>query len=316
MFRPTSEEDGVSLHVIVGAGPVGTGVAKLVAERGDRVRMISRRGAGPEHGSIERVTADATQAERLAELCRGAVAIYNCANPQYHRWLTDWPPLAEALLVAAEQSGAVLAVASNLYGYGPVTGPITDETPLAAQHPKLRLRADMWREALARHEAGRIRVTEVRSSDYIEANSLLTFGLAKPIREGKRALVPASLDVPHSWTAISDAARTLVTLAGDQRAWGRAWLTPTNPPLTVRALATRYATAVAARPPRLASIPWPVLWAVGLAIPIVRELRTTRYQFVSPFVVDSSVTEKTFGLAPVDLDVALRAVSEASPQTS
>jgi hypothetical protein len=47
----------------------------------------------------------------------------------------------------------------------------------------------------------------------------------------------------------------------------------------------------------------------GLFVPLVRELRTTRYQFVLCFVVDSSLTEQTFGLAPTDLDVALRAVS-------
>ncbi|HEY5449989.1 MAG TPA: FAD-dependent monooxygenase, partial [Polyangia bacterium] len=121
----------MSLHVIVGAGPVGTSVARLLAERGERVRIVSRRGGGPQHPAIELVAADATQADRLAELARDAVALYNCANPLYHRWLTDWPPLAAALLTAAERSGPVLAVASNLYGYGPVDGPITDTTPLA-----------------------------------------------------------------------------------------------------------------------------------------------------------------------------------------
>jgi len=120
---------------------------------------------------------------------------------------------AGTAVTAAERTGAVLAVAGNLYGYGPVDGPITDTTPLAATHPKLRLRADMWREALARHEAGRLRVTEIRSSDYVEANSILTFVLAKPIRAGKRAFVPGALDVPHSWTTIGDAARALVTVA-------------------------------------------------------------------------------------------------------
>jgi nucleoside-diphosphate-sugar epimerase len=299
----------MSLHVIVGAGPVGTSVARLLAERGERVRIVSRRGAGPQHPAVEPVAADATQAERLAELTRGASALYNCANPLYHRWLTDWPPLAAALLTAAERSGAVLAVASNLYGYGPIDGPITDTTPLAAQHPKLRLRADMWREALARHEAGRLRVTEIRSSDYVEANSILSFVLAKPIRAGKRAFVPGALDVPHSWTTITDAARTLVTVATDARAWGKAWLTPTNPPLTVRQLATRFASVVGAPAPKLSPIPYPVLWTVGLVAPLVRELRTTHYQFVSPFVIDSSSTERTFGLAPTELDVALKAVA-------
>jgi len=246
---------GMSLHVIVGAGPVGTSTARLLVERGERVRIVSRRGAGPQHPAIELVAADATQADRLAELTRDAAALYNCANPLYHRWLTDWPPLAASLLTAAERSGAVLAVASNLYGYGPVDGPITDATPLAATHPKLRLRADMWREALARQEAGRLRVTEVRSSDYVEANSILSFVLAKPIRAGKRAFVPGALDVPHSWTTIGDAARALVTVATDARAWGKAWLTPTNPPLTVRALAVRFASVVGAPAPKLSTIP-------------------------------------------------------------
>ncbi|HLK90629.1 MAG TPA: NAD-dependent epimerase/dehydratase family protein [Polyangia bacterium] len=299
----------MELHVIVGAGPVGTRVARLLVERGERVRVVSRRGAGPRHPAIEAVAADATDADRLGELARDAVALYNCANPAYHRWLTDWPPLAAALLTAAERTGAVLAVASNLYGYGPVDGPITDTTSLAATHPKLRVRADMWREALLRHEAGRLRVTEVRSSDYVEANSILSFVLARPIRAGKRAYVPGALDVPHSWTTIADAARLLVTAATDGRAWGKAWLVPSNPPLTVRALATRFAAAVGAPAPKLSSIPYPLLWATGLFVPMVRELRTTRYQFASPFVVDASATERTFDLAPTDLDLAFKDVA-------
>jgi hypothetical protein len=203
----------------------------------------------------------------------------------------------------------VLAVTSNLYGYGPVRGPITDATPLAATHPKLRLRGDMWREALARHAAGRLQVTEIRSSDYLEANSILSLVLAKSIRSGRRAFVPAPLDVPHSWTAISDAARTLVTVASDQRAWGKAWLVPTNPPLTVRALAVSFASAIGAPMPKLTEIPYPALWAIGLFVPLVRELRTTRYQFAEPFIVDASLTERTFGLAPTDLDVILRKIA-------
>jgi nucleoside-diphosphate-sugar epimerase len=302
----------VSLHVIVGAGPVGSGAAKLLVERGERVRMISRRGTGPDHPSIERVAADAANGDRLSELAAGAAALYNCANPLYHRWLVDWPPLAQALLTAAERSGAVLAVAGNLYGYGPVDGPITDGTPLAATHPKLRIRADMWREALARHEAGRIRVTEVRSSDYIEANSILGFVLAKPILQGKRAYVPGALDVPHTWTTISDAARTLVTAATDPRAWGRAWLTPSHPPLTIRELATRFATVAGAPAPKLSVLPYPVLWTAGLFVPLIRELRATRYQFIHPFVVNATSTEKTFGLAPGDFDAALKIAAAAA----
>lgn len=298
----------MATHVIVGAGAVGTSTARLLAERGEQVRIVSRRGAGPEHPAIEKVTADATDADRLSALADGAVALYNCANPLYHRWLTDWPPLASALLTAAERSGAVLTIAGNLYGHGPVDGPLTESTPLTATQPKLKLRADMWRDALARHEDGRIRVTEVRASDYIEANSIFTFGLGKPLLAGKRAFSPAPLDVPHSWTAVADVARTLVTVSTDERAWGRAWPVPTNPPLTIRQLATRFTDALGAPTPKLTELPYPVLWAAGAVNPFVKELRITRYQFTRPFVLDSSATERAFGLAPTELDAALKAV--------
>jgi nucleoside-diphosphate-sugar epimerase len=297
------------MHVIVGAGPVGTTAATLLAERGEQVRVITRRGGGPQHPAIERIAADASDADRLTGLATGATALYNCANPLYHRWLTDWPPLATALLTAAERTGAVLATTGNLYGYGPVDGPITPATPLAASHPKLRVRADMWRDMRAAHEAGRIRATEIRGSDYIEANSIFTLVLARPLRAGKRAYVPAALDVPHSWTSVTDAARTLVTVANDERAWGQAWLVPSNPPLTVRQIATRFTELAGLPAPRLTRMPYPVLWSAGLFSPMVRELRATNYQWARPFVVDSTLTERTFGLTPTPIDTALKAIA-------
>lgn len=296
----------MSEHVIVGAGAVGSATALLLAERGEHVRLISRRGTGPEHAAIERVAADATDAERLTALATGASALYNCANPQYHRWFTDWPPLASALLAAAERSGAVLAAMSNLYGYGQVDGPITQKTPLGATHPKLRLRAEMWGDALAAHETGRIRATEVRASDYIEANGLLLSVVGRRLLAGRRAYALAPLDVPHSWTSISDCAKTLVTVAADERALGQAWLVPTNPALTARQLAARFAEVNGAPRAKITAIPYPAIWATGLFSPVVKELRTTRYQFTRPFVVDSSATTQTFGLEPVSMDDALR----------
>jgi len=296
----------MSEHVIVGAGAVGSATAMLLAERGEHVRVVSRHGSGPEHPAIERVAADATDAEQLTRLADGAAALYNCANPQYHQWFTDWPPLASALLAAAERSGAVLTVMSNLYGYGPVDGPITQKTPIAATHPKLLLRAKMWQDALALYEAGKIRATEVRASDYIEANGFLAYALGKPLLAGSRAYSPAPLDVPHSWTSITDCAKALVTVAADERAYGQVWMVPTNPALTVRQLSTRFAEVNGAPKAKVTAIPFPVLWASGLFSPMIKELRTTRYQFTAPFVLDSSATTEMFGLEPTSLDDTLR----------
>lgn len=295
-------------HVIVGAGAVGSEIAELLTDRGEQVVMVSRRGTGPNHPSVERIAADANDAERLTGIARGADVLYNCLNPEYHRWLTDWPPLHAALLVAAERSGAVLASVNNLYPHGPVTTAMTQDTPDAATHPKLRLRGQMWHDEVELHRQGRIRATEVRGSDYIEANSIFTFGLAKPLLAGRRAMVPGALDVPHTWTSIQDVARSLITVAADERGHGRSWPVPSNPALTVRQIATRFCRVHGAPDPKLSPIPYPVFWAAGLFSPMVKELRTTRYQFVQPFVLDSSVTERTFDLTPIELDAALKSV--------
>ncbi|WP_435121659.1 NAD-dependent epimerase/dehydratase family protein [Micromonospora tulbaghiae] len=293
----------MALHVIVGAGPVGTATARLLAERGERVRVVTRRGTGPEHPAIERVAADAADADRLTALSEGADALYNCANPEYHTWPTDWPPLAAALLTAAERSGAVLTTVGNLYGYGPVDAPMTEATPLAATGVKGRVRNRMWADALAAHRAGRARTTEVRGSDYIGlgGNSLPMMVLPK-VLAGRRVFLPVAWDAPHTWTYVGDVARTLVAAATDPRAWGRAWHVPSAPPMSMRALADRAAARAGAPAPRLTRMPYPVLWLGGLADPFARELRETAHQFAGPFVMDSTAASETFGIEGTPLD--------------
>ncbi|MDO3683013.1 NAD-dependent epimerase/dehydratase family protein [Micromonospora sp. C28ISP2-4] len=296
----------MALHVIVGAGPVGTATARLLAERGERVRVVTRRGTGPEHQAIERVAADAADADRLAALSEGAAALYNCANPEYHTWQRDWPPLAAALLTAAERSGAVLATVGNLYGYGPVDAPMTEATPLAATGVKGRVRNRMWADALAAHRAGRARITEVRGSDYIGlgGKSLPMMVLPK-VLAGQRVFLPVAWDAPHTWTYLGDVARTLAAAATDPRAWGRAWHVPSAPPVSMRTVAERAAERAGAPTPRLTRMPYPVLWLGGLADPFAREMRETAHQFAGPFVMDSSAASETFGIEGTPLDRVL-----------
>ncbi|MCX4474358.1 NAD-dependent epimerase/dehydratase family protein [Micromonospora sp. NBC_01655] len=296
----------MSLHVIVGAGPVGTATARLLAATGERVRVVTRRGTGLDHPAVERVAADAADPDRLAGLAEGAVALYNCANPAYHRWPIDWPPLAAALLAAAERTGAVLATVGNLYGYGPVDGPMTEATPLAAPGTKGRVRNRMWAEALAAHQAGRARVTEVRGSDYLGVGATsLPMMLLPGVLAGRRVLLPVDFDAPHTWTYVDDVARTLVATAADERAWGRAWHVPSPPAVSARELATRTAALAGAPAPRLTRLPYPALWLGGLVNPFARELRETAYQFDRPYLLDSTAATATLGLAPTPLDRAL-----------
>ncbi|WP_415855781.1 NAD-dependent epimerase/dehydratase family protein, partial [Sinomonas sp. G460-2] len=215
----------MSLHVVVGAGPVGSAVARLLAERGEQVRLVTRSGSGPEHSRIDRRAASAADPEALARLADGAAVLYQCAAPAYHRWLAEFPPLSAAVVRAAELTGAVLISAGNLYSYGEVAGPMTEDLPARPNSAKGRVRAGMWAAQLEAHTAGRIRTAEVRGSDYLGAGAQTTFTIMvlPAVLKGRRALAPADLDAPHSWTYVGDMARTMIAVGADESAWGRAW---------------------------------------------------------------------------------------------
>jgi nucleoside-diphosphate-sugar epimerase len=301
----------MSMHVIVGAGPVGSATAARLADRGEQVLIITRSGTGPADPGIKRIAADATDIEQLTALAKGAAVLYNCACPPYHRWPQDWPPLAGAVLAAAERTGAVLVTMSNLYGYGPPRHPMTEDDPLAASGPKGRTRAQVWAQALAAHLAGRARVTEARASDFfgpgVRAQSPIGSRSVPRLLAGRQVVVLGDPDVPHSWTYLPDIAAALITLGADQRAWGHPWHVPTSPPFSQREIFTGLARIAAAPPPRLRPVPPWLIWAGGIAVPFLREFPEVAYQFTEPFEVDSAAFQATFGTAPTPIDEALSA---------
>ena len=255
------------------------------------------------------MAADAADTAALSRVAADAAVLYNCANPPYHRWSTDWPPLAASLLATAERTGAVLVTMSNLYGYGPVDHPITEADPFAATSRKGRIRAAMWADALVAHRAGRVRVAEARASDYfgpeVRGSGHLGERVVPRVLAGQSVRVVGDPDAPHSWTYLPDIARALAVLGTDERAWGRPWHVPSNPPLSQRAALEAICRLAGAPAPRVSGIPRWALRAGGLVSPMLRELDEVFYQFDRPFVVDSSAFSATFGQVPTPMDEAL-----------
>ena len=295
------------MRAVVGSGPVGTAVAQLLVERGEQVRLITRSGSGPDLPGLEKVRANASDPAALTGLVEGADTLFSCGGPAYDRWPVDWPPLGASLIETAAATGAVLLTTGNLYSYGLPDGPMKESDPERPNSVKGRVRSKLWTDALAAHRAGRIRTAEVRGSDYLGAGavSFFTVGVLPGVLAGKRTLVPADLDAPHSWTAVTDVARTLVAVASDETAWGRTWHVPSPAPTSLRDLATQAAAIAGVQAPRLSSMPPAVLWLGGFVNKQARGIRELQYQFRRPFVLDSSQAERAFGIEPVPTADAL-----------
>jgi nucleoside-diphosphate-sugar epimerase len=296
-------------HVVVGAGAMGRQVAAHLAARGSQVVVVTRSGTDAGMADVEHVAADASDADRLTEIVEGSAVLYNCANPgDYTQWASVWPPLASALLTAAERTGATYAITGNLYPYGPLGEPMTESHPDAATDKKGRLRATIWADALAAHREGRLRTVEVRAADFVGPgvgdNGHITRHLAT-LKAGKRAWVVGSADQPHSFTDVGDAARLLVAAAEDESSHGRIWHAPTNAPLTQRQVITDVASAGGFPEPKVSAIPGG-LFTVLSVVPFMRELRDVTYQWAHPYVLDDTASRAHFGIEPTPWDEVCR----------
>jgi nucleoside-diphosphate-sugar epimerase len=307
-------------HVILGKGPIGSTLARQLADAGHEVLVLSRSGApsapsAPSaHGTpdasaespIRHAAVDSADAAALTSAAQGADVLYNCGNPAYHRWPTDWPPIADAVLAATEATGAVLVTTGNLYGYGAGTQLMREASPLASTEAKGLVRIAMWREAERRHRAGRVRATEVRGSDYVGPGALDQAHagprMLEPLLAGRTLHPIGASDVTHTWTYLADFARALAAAGATEAAWGRAWHVPSPQALTFRQLATLFADAAGAPEPRIRPLPMTAVRVLGIGSPMLREVFAMGYQFVEPFVMDSTVSQGVLGVAPTPWD--------------
>ena len=69
--------------------------------------------------------------------------VYQCAAPRYSQWPHLMPALMRGVTDGASAAGARLVYGDNLYAYGRVAGPVTEDLPYNLSGRTLE-REPMW----------------------------------------------------------------------------------------------------------------------------------------------------------------------------
>lgn len=299
-------------HVIFGTGPVGMATMEALCARGEsNIRMVNRSGktSEPLPTGVELVNGDASNHDFAIQAAAGATHIYNTLNPPYSKWVELFPPLQAAVIAAAEATSAKLIVMDNLYMYGEPNGKaMTEDMPYNAHTKKGKLRAQMSRDLLAAHQAGRVQAVVGRASDFIGPRvrlSAMGEMVLQPVVTGKAAQALGNIDVPHSYTYMPDIGRALVDLALADNTAGQVWHLPTPPALTTRQLLEKL-YAEAGHPLKVQVPPKFAVRLLGLFNANVNEMVEMLYEFEAPFVVDDSKFTERFGWHATDWETIVR----------
>jgi nucleoside-diphosphate-sugar epimerase len=294
-------------NVVFGTGPLGLAVARRLVGEGQHVRLVNRSGSAPAPQGTEVVAADATDAAASGRVCEGATVVYHCATAAYGRWAQFLPPLMNGIIEGAAAAGAKLVYGDNLYAYGPVAAPITEDLPYRPVGPNTRARAEVAKTLMDAHAAGKVRATIGRASDFYgpyARQSTAGDGIFGRALAGKPAQVLGDPDEPHTYTFIDDFASGLVTLAQHDEALGEVWHVPSAETVTTR----RFVEMVFGElqlPARLRPAPKLAITLLALFVPPMAAVKETSYQREDAWVVDHSKFARAFGSHPTPHEQAI-----------
>ena len=284
---------------ILGAGgAIGNELVRLLAARHQAFRLVGRDPKAT-HGATEILAADLMDKDQTVRAVSGSSVVYLLVGLKYDRtvWEDMWPRVMSNVIEACKYGGAKLLFFDNVYMYGKVSGPMTEETPFNPCSRKGEIRARIASALINEWKAGALTAMIARSADFYgpdARNAVPNLLVFEPLARKRKASWLVNDTVPHSLTYTPDAAQSLVRLAERPTAWNQTWHVPTAPdPLTGEfiALAARELGVA----PRHRVLGRAMLRVAGWFNPLVAESYEMLYQSEAPYLFDSNKFTREFG---------------------
>ncbi len=297
----------MALSTILGAGGVvANQLARLLVERKENVRLVSRSGyAVP--GAVS-TKADVASLDQTVEAVKGSSVVFLCIGLKYdvRVWAEFWPRIMSNTIEACKRSGSRLVFLDNVYSYGKVDGPMTESTRYNPASRKGEIRAAIATRLMDEVKAGNIHALIARAADFygpfadkVGVPNMLVF---KRLAEGKEPNILVNDSAKHSYTFTLDIAGALSALAKSNEAYDQVWHLPTAPnPPTGREFIALAAKAFGAEPRYMVLSKW-MLKAAGILDRTIFEIGEMLYQNESDYLFDSTKFSNAFGTQATSYD--------------
>ena len=285
---------------ILGArGRLSRMVARAFLAHDWRVIAVTRDGKTPEGlDGAEARAADAMDQSALVAACRGVDVIFNGLNPVYTDWAEKVPVFTANVIAATRATGALHLLPGNVYNYGRRIPAVADEaTPMPGETGKGVIRNAMER-AFADAARDGMKTIVVRAGDFYGGDgrgSWFDLVIAAKLDKGVFTW-PGAADIDHAWAYLPDLAQAFVRLA--EKGPGEAGFetyTFAGHTLSGDDMQRLVEKALGGKRLKRAGMPWLMLRAGGLVVPMWREISEMSYLWFTPHRLSGKKLEAAIG---------------------
>jgi len=302
------------MHTILGAGgPVANALTRQLENNNDTIRLVSRRPVKTGKNSTWR-KADLLNPNQVSQAAQGATVIYLCAGIVYDAevWKVQWPVIIKNAIAVAKENNARLIFFDNVYSYGLVDGPMTENTPYNPVSEKGKVRVGVANAIMDEVKAGNLNASIARAPDFYGTDSTNSFFdmmvLAKYAKKQTAQWI-GDANTKHCFIYIEDAGKAMYLLGQNPDCDNHVWHLPTAPALTGKQFIEMAAGIYHTKPAYFSLKKW-MLWTIGKFMKVVAGTVEMYYQYDHDYLFDSSKFEKRFNFKPTPYEDGIKKMSE------
>ncbi|MDQ0859723.1 NAD-dependent epimerase/dehydratase family protein [Bacillus sp. V2I10] len=232
----------------------------------------------------------------IYEASKEVDVIFQCVSVPYHEMETSQLTLGRAVMTAANKLGKKIVFVDGIYPYGKATKKFVDEEHSKKPHTKKgKIKLELEKLIFSDQWNGANPVI-VRLPDYYgpsaNINSYLGMTILN-ISKGKLSSYIGSLNMHREYIYLPDAAKMIIELAENQKAYGQNWNIPGNK-ITGRKLVQLAQTSAAQKKPVI-PLKKTTIKIIGWFSPVMREMVEMSYLTETPVFLDGSKYEQHIG---------------------
>jgi nucleoside-diphosphate-sugar epimerase len=305
------------MQTILGAsGPIGTHLASELKTYTNNIRLVSRK-PKKVNDTDQLYAADLLNPDAAMKAVEGSEICYLTVGLQYKTsvWKQQWPVLIQNVVNACMKHRSKLVFFDNIYSLDCFQlNHLTEETALYPCSKKGKVRAAVNHTIMDAVDKGSLDAIIARAPDFFgkdRQNSLLMNLIYNNLEKNKKAQWFGKGDVKHSAGYVPDLAKGTAILGNTPDAFNQVWNLPIDDEApTAKEWTTLFSNAMDKKDELTVLPSWSML-ALGIFIPILKEMHDIRSQYEKDYVFDSSKFKNRFQYKPTSNEDAVKQTVEA-----